>query len=61
VGLRGAGVRAARRRGVVPPKWLNTATIALYRKSVHLYGLAEQADLLDMGTPPGRPPPSAPS
>jgi len=36
----------------VPPKWLNTATTALYRKSLHLYGLAEQADLLAAG--PGR-------
>jgi DNA primase len=34
----------------VPPKWLNTATTALYRKSGHLYGLAEQSDLLATGT-----------
>jgi len=30
----------------VAPKWLNTATTARYRKSQHLDGLAEQADLL---------------
>ena len=34
----------------VPPKWLNTATTALYRKSSHLYGLTEQADLIAGGT-----------
>ncbi len=33
----------------VAPKWLNTATTALYRKSQHLHGLAEQADLLAAG------------
>ena len=34
----------------VPPKWLNTATTVLYRKSGHLYGVAEQADLIQSGT-----------
>ena len=33
----------------IPPKWLNTATTALYRKSGHLYGLVEQTDLLESG------------
>jgi len=33
----------------VSPKWLNTATTTLYRKSSHLYGLTEQADLLTAG------------
>ena len=33
----------------VAPKWLNTATTALYRKSQHLHGLAEQADLVAAG------------
>jgi len=38
----------------VPPKWLNTATTALYRKSLHLYGLAEQPTS-SRGPRPGRP------
>ena len=33
----------------VAPKWLNTATTALYRKSQHLHGLTEQADLIAAG------------
>ncbi len=28
------------------PKWVNTATTALYRKSEHLFGAAQQADLI---------------
>jgi len=30
-------------------KWVNTATTALYRKSEHLFGAAQQADLLAAG------------
>jgi DNA primase len=35
------------------PKWVNTATTALYRKSEHLFGAAQQADLIAAGR--GRP------
>jgi hypothetical protein len=31
------------------PKWLNTATTALYRKGAHVFGLAEQSDLIASG------------
>lgn len=31
------------------PKWLNTATTALYRKGAHVFGLAEQSDLIEAG------------
>jgi len=35
------------------PKWVNTATTALYRKGEHLFGAAQQADLITAGR--GRP------
>ncbi len=35
------------------PKWVNTATTALYRKGEHLFGAAQQADLIAAGR--GRP------
>ncbi len=35
------------------PKWVNTATTALYRKGEHLFGRAQQSDLITAGR--GRP------
>jgi len=35
------------------PKWVNTATTALYRKGEHLFGQAQQSDLITAGR--GRP------
>jgi len=48
-GLVGFTARRLVDGGSAAPKWVNTATTALYRKSEHLVGLAQQADRLAAG------------
>jgi len=52
-GVVGSTARRLSDADTAGPKWVNTATTALYRKSEHLFGAAQQADLIAAGR--GRP------